>query len=510
MSRRTVSRALRVATPLLVSLALIAGTPRASTALSSFNFSTSSSWWFYLPVLPDPPAAPYEVVIADRTSRSIKLAWMDRSAVEDGHQLQRKVPGGSWATIASFPAVSGVQEWTDTSGLADDTQYCYRVRVYNDDGASFSPRSCAYTRHEESRQVWRVQMRINTADVPEAGSDDPVEVRLNSAVESYVPFGNSTWLDHGGDDFEPGSSHVYNLNQDGIEDLTDITEIEISKTGGDGICIESFSLRVNDRFVYGESFGNTSATCHWLDNEGGHSNTFSVSHADLRASTPWNEYVQPLPVQVDYSELPDFATGTLTLDNAELVSRIESMTGHLLHDSEAYWGGLDGPEYVEISRALDQAVRVTLDLEADVPWLPDPEVDVSFDLAFELGPNEDGELEFTVETRNVEANADFNILLEILDFFIPCGPVASVATGDGTPFCIPALEDSIEDRARAAVTPVLDPVSLDLGDGTPESWSVEVNALGDVIVTVRMDLREPAAPVYPVYRLSPTSSYLSF
>lgn len=107
-----------------------------------------------------------------------------------------------------------IDQWTshEDTGLQSDTFYCYRVRTENAFGSNVTPvdnQACGYTRVSGSRleeeekdtpvPVWRVQVTIRTADVSNAGTEDAVQIRLNSplSLSRYSPRGNETWLDYG-------------------------------------------------------------------------------------------------------------------------------------------------------------------------------------------------------------------------------------------------------------------------------------------------------------------------
>ena len=156
---------------------------------------------------------------------------------------------------------------------------------------SFILSSCGTSRPNENANletaalddepIWRAQIRLITADVSDAGSDDSVKVALSSA--------NSTWLDYGRDDFERNTSYLYDLNMTGLKKFSDVSQIKIEKTGTDGWCLKSFELLLNDRSVYSQSF----STCRWIDGNDGHLPSYTVSSSTLRNSTKWKSYTRP-------------------------------------------------------------------------------------------------------------------------------------------------------------------------------------------------------------------------
>jgi hypothetical protein len=190
-----------------------------------------------------------------------------------------------------------------------------------------------------------------------------------------------------------------------VSELSDINNIYIWTTGTDGWCIEELSLLVNNTEIYNQHFGSTSSTCRWIDRDHRETEYLFITRSMLRAHPLWQSYQQPAP--------------PLSLLRDELESRIESLIGDAIHYESAHWGGLDGDRYVEVSRLDDQAVRVTVDLIAEITGLPDPEVDLRFDLRFS-GSCTDGQtpLQLNIAVENVQASADFDWLMEFWNLWL--------------------------------------------------------------------------------------------
>jgi PKD repeat protein len=90
------------------------------------------------------PEAPRGLSTDAVSSRSIELKWLDGSSDEDGFQVERRGPEGSFTPIATMMADE--VEFTDNSSLEPDTRYCYRVRAFNRAGNSdYSNESCDNT-----------------------------------------------------------------------------------------------------------------------------------------------------------------------------------------------------------------------------------------------------------------------------------------------------------------------------------------------------------------------------
>ncbi len=83
-----------------------------------------------------PPAAPSNLTAqASDTALEIALAWVDNADNEEGFAIERK-SDGAYSEIATVGA--DIQVYTDSSALAGETTYFYRVRAYNSGGGQYS------------------------------------------------------------------------------------------------------------------------------------------------------------------------------------------------------------------------------------------------------------------------------------------------------------------------------------------------------------------------------------
>ena len=362
------------------------------------------------PVIPDkylPPSPPKYIKVIEREEMLIELSWYDSSQYEDGYQLQRRVPRNNsrWTTLNSWGSQTGTIGYTDNN-VQPDTEYCYRVRVYNTRGTRYSPQKCIYSRDGNDFKVWRAQITFNTASRSDADTDDSVFVRLNAGNNNFIPSGNQTWLDYGRDDFERGDTFTYDLNVKNVSEMADIIQLNISKLGSNGWCITDFTLTVNGLDVYDEDFSGLADGCLWLDNDNGHSRTHVVTHEMLRTHPDWDNYNHTTAL---------FLLGVNGIPNEEMASRLEGMTGDFIHNNKLYWGHIHGPA-VEITRGCPanvescQTIHVDFDLAASV-FGPNPGVDMDFDLNLECS---DGDLNIT--SSNVEIDVDSKWYWEVLSF----------------------------------------------------------------------------------------------
>jgi hypothetical protein len=79
------------------------------------------------------PAEPTDFRRTARTTTSIRLGWNDASNNETGYRIQRRRPGGTWATVKTTAA--NATAWTN-SGLVPGRTYEFRIRGINDLGSS--------------------------------------------------------------------------------------------------------------------------------------------------------------------------------------------------------------------------------------------------------------------------------------------------------------------------------------------------------------------------------------
>lgn len=82
--------------------------------------------------LPNPPADPTNMTFSSVTENSIQVNWSDNSLNEDNFEIQRSLTGtGGWTNLGE-PTVN----YYEYTGLAENTEYFFRVRAVNAGGAS--------------------------------------------------------------------------------------------------------------------------------------------------------------------------------------------------------------------------------------------------------------------------------------------------------------------------------------------------------------------------------------
>jgi hypothetical protein len=92
--------------------------------------------------LPPRPAEtiPYSpaVYIRWKTAASVMLRWTDKSSVESGFRVEQKGSEGQWAVVEVVGPVQGnyLSQAYEIPGLTPNTDYCFRVVAFNDEGDS--------------------------------------------------------------------------------------------------------------------------------------------------------------------------------------------------------------------------------------------------------------------------------------------------------------------------------------------------------------------------------------
>ena len=90
-----------------------------------------------------PPIAPTNLIATTPSSTSVHLTWTDNSSTEDGFEVWQSKDSGSWQLKVS---VGSNVTSTDITGLAELSNYCFKVRAYNSNGESnYSNQSCSKT-----------------------------------------------------------------------------------------------------------------------------------------------------------------------------------------------------------------------------------------------------------------------------------------------------------------------------------------------------------------------------
>ena len=137
----------------------------------------------------------------------------------------------------------------------------------------------------ENMELFGASVKITTADVKHADTDDDVIVKLNNIWT--IPDTNKN-------DFERGDTRVYALNSYDIKKIKDINQVVIDHKGKDGWCIQEITLHLNGKAVYDREF----SPCRWFDG-----NTYQRVPSESSSNT-FDRIPHP-PRIISYDELRD-------------------------------------------------------------------------------------------------------------------------------------------------------------------------------------------------------------
>jgi hypothetical protein len=386
------------------------------------------------------PPVPPVAYVKDRTVRSITIGWF---APLDELNIVEVLDGASWIEAARiWPGES--PEFVE-SGVPADSRRCYRVKAH---GMTSQP-ACAYTKDGLDplgflRSVWRVQLQLTTGDIADAGTDDPVAVSVAGPIRGDT--GNTIWLDHDRDDFEPSDVHNYDLvDLAGVSELGDIESLDLFKSGTDDWCVRSVRLIVNESHVFEKTFG---PPCQWITNQPG-SSLAQVEHEELHAGPTWRNY---------RIALEDILWGNvfvLVIPQDQITGQIETRVGEALVSAGEDWDE-DG-NGVELFQVGSPRAHVHFDVGGPA----NATMDVDFDLVVGTHKDASGQWSVDVTTENVDAEVQPGFLW----------PAVILSAGIET--------NGVERQTEMTV----DKLALELGIGGFYELSARFDAYGNMIIS---------------------------
>lgn len=220
----------------------------------------------------------------------------------------------------------------------------------------------AQTTDLESVPLWRIQLELHVCDKSDAGTDNGFGVILNDTTAFRV--------DTAADDLERNRTYTYDIVTPSVTRVSDIDQLTLFLQGNDGVCIDRMKLLFNEA---GPFFERTISGGRWLDGDSNSTTpVYTVTSAALRGSSTWNLGGTRASAAVRPS----------VIRRASLETMIEASIGHAIHGTNIQWGHIYNGKAVEMTarQSNDPAAshRVDLDLEADVPYYFNPEVDVDY------------------------------------------------------------------------------------------------------------------------------------
>ncbi|MBL7806710.1 MAG: hypothetical protein JNN28_02785 [Saprospiraceae bacterium] len=233
--------------------------------------------------------------------------------------------------------------------------------------------------------VYRLQIIFTTANVSDAGTDDPVYIQLNSDMRPY-------YLDYGIDDRERNRKNEYDIVEPNVRFIKDIKQLNITKVGNDGWAISKIEIRVNGFTIFTKTLNK-----HWIDGNGGGQPVLNFTAAQLRSNGKWN-----------YNVAPNIYIPPLTISKKDLVSMVEGFVGNYIRyipDEDVQWGSKGGVntiwgDAVEAKYRNPRTLAFDLDLQV-AKFGPNPELDIDFDLVVSCN---NGKVLLNIENAKVNVN----------------------------------------------------------------------------------------------------------
>lgn len=134
------------------------------------------------PEISDGVYPPLDFNIAGYGTNRVALRWWYKGGAQT--QIWRSSGDGPWSVIQTLGELTrdSYIDYQDQSALIN-AENCYRVSIsdgVNPGSRKSSPIRCVMTRDGRAMPVRRLQLRLRISNIANAGTDNPVEVRLQS------------------------------------------------------------------------------------------------------------------------------------------------------------------------------------------------------------------------------------------------------------------------------------------------------------------------------------------
>ena len=334
------------------------------------------------------------------------VRWKDTSPADTSTLIERANSAGTWSTLTTIAkALDGPQSYVDRN-LPADSEWCYRIRIRGANNAEVLtlPR-CVVTQKLNDIGVFRAQLRIRVANVSNGGTDGRVAVALQAGPFN-IPTGSYTGLKTAIDDLEAGSDVTYDLIQDGITTLRDITRIGVYTGSTDALLREPDPAH---RQHGGGLRADVGLTRRGHLPVGGRLQRHLVSHDELRANPLFVNFQSPIMSPL--------------VETDELESRLEAVIGTLIFERlDVDWRNPG----VVVSRLTDNTIRANVYLENTDFGGPDIDLQLDVQVAF---TQNGAAWDLSFEPVNFQASVDFPWWEEALVALIDpvCVPAAAIA-----------------------------------------------------------------------------------
>ncbi|PHN03204.1 PLAT/LH2 domain-containing protein [Flavilitoribacter nigricans] len=248
----------------------------------------------------------------------------------------------------------------------------------------------------ENMPVWRLQLRVHTANKENAGTDDEVYTQLTSAASSLY------YLDRAGDDRERNKVNTYEIVDPNIRTISDIKMLKLTIKGSDGWCVDRIELLVNG--VSAPIFRKSISSGKWLDRGSGKTPSLYISGSEMRRYPAWKYTSANRAIWLPPS----------IIRRATLEAIVESYVGHMMNAEpdmrKLEFGKKYGRAYVEAKPAGGNKLHFDLDLVYDTTI--DLETDVDFDLVVSCDNKQ-----LNLRAQNVKAQVNVPLITRLIRIF---------------------------------------------------------------------------------------------
>jgi hypothetical protein len=230
--------------------------------------------------------------------------------------------------------------------------------------------------------IYMVRIEIRVHHKRYSGTDDPVFVEIGNSTNNY-------YLNKGRDDFETSSYNYFSLKPVNVLTVKDLTRLRIGKTGNNQLRIRWVKIYINgsSNWIFKKDFGYSTGIA--IDN----GSSITISGDEIRRYYE-NERdisvrgILPKVLIDDEKHILRFCD-TLVINELLFEELIETHFGNSIQSNGLYWGGKDGSKWVRSYHRSGYArsiIHTTVDLKYSASFgflnLPDPEIDVAFDMHF--------------------------------------------------------------------------------------------------------------------------------
>ena len=250
----------------------------------------------------------------------------------------------------------------------------------------------------EDVPVYRIQVKVETDVIKDAGSDGNFGIQLNRNDQFFK-------LDLALDDFKPGSVRVYDIISQSVNKIKDIQFLKFKAMTTDAWCIKRVELIINGALVFRHRY----AGCEWLDenHESGQDKRYLIFDSNtLRRDQNWNHSNKDQYFTVFPGNIP----------KAFILDLVEAIVGDATVGSDIDWGRKFGSDYVEAEYKDNKTLKFDLDMIYDAPGPINPEVDVDFEIRFICENGKPGTILMN-QKINVGDNIVENTIAKVVNYF---------------------------------------------------------------------------------------------